>query len=147
MPTQPSEFLDENLRDLVLNPREGLPVELKRWLDLSNRSHQAKIIRGCAAIYNSNGGYVLIGFNDDGTAHRDGIPVDFAIDYEPEKIQQIVANNTSPPIEVSVRHVRVNDIVCVVIKVPALLRQPASRATLGMEIRPYLRPTTSTVEH
>jgi predicted HTH transcriptional regulator len=106
--------LDDNIRALVLSPREGRAVELKRWLNTSTPAHQAKIIRACAAIYNSNGGYVLIGFNDDESPDRDHIPQDWEREYESERIQQIVANHTSPPIEVSVYHARVDDIVCVV---------------------------------
>jgi hypothetical protein len=108
-----------------LNPREGLAVELKRWLNISTPAHQAKIIRACAAIYNSNGGYVLIGFNDDESPDRDHIPIDLEGEYESERIQQIVANHTSPPIEVSVNHARVEDIVCVVIKVPSGVITPS----------------------
>jgi hypothetical protein len=119
MPSPTGDSLDDNLRDLVLNPREGISVELKRWLDLGARSHQAKIIRACAAIHNVNGGYLLIGFNDDGLPHTEGIPSDLESEYERETIQQIVANNTSPPLEVTVSHLRVEGIVCAVIKIPA----------------------------
>jgi hypothetical protein len=37
--------MDELLRGIVANPSESMPVELKRWLDLADRSHKAKIIK------------------------------------------------------------------------------------------------------
>lgn len=117
--------MDDNIQALILNPREGINVELKRWLDLSTLKHRAKVIKACAAIYNSNGGYVLIGFNDDESLDRDHAPQDWEREYESERIQQIVANHTSPPIEVSVHHAHVDDIVCVVIKVPVGVITPA----------------------
>ena len=53
----------------MLNPLEftveNLSTELKTWLDLDNPEHQSKIIKALSALYNVNGGRLIIGFCDD----------------------------------------------------------------------------------
>lgn len=55
-----------DLSDLVDYPRETLDIELKEWVDLSNKIAQAKIARHIAALANYGGGYIVFGFSDDG---------------------------------------------------------------------------------
>ena len=50
------------LEDLVTSPREVQRVELKSWLDLSDRIVQANVARHIAALANYGGGYLLFGF-------------------------------------------------------------------------------------
>ena len=116
--------MDEMLNGIVANPSESIPVELKRWLDLSDRRHLAKIIKACAALYNSNGGYLVIGVNNNGSFQSDGVPPSWRSDFDPEILQQIVANQVSPPFEVAVTHVQSGAIRCVAIKVPAGVVSP-----------------------
>jgi predicted HTH transcriptional regulator len=75
-------------------------------LDLTDRKHVAKIIKACVALYNSNGGYLVIGVNNDGTLHADGVLTDWRSIFNAEVLQQTVANNVSPPFEIEVTHVR-----------------------------------------
>ena len=58
---------DADLKDLVDYPVENLGVELKEWVDLSDNVVRAKIARHVAALANHGGGYIVIGFCDDGT--------------------------------------------------------------------------------
>ena len=55
------------IQDLVDNPREELHVELKAWMNLSDDIARAKIARHLAALANNGGGYLMFGFQDDGT--------------------------------------------------------------------------------
>ena len=57
---------EDELRDLLDNPRENLGVELKRWIDPNTDEGAAKIAKGCIALRNNNGGLLIIGFKDDG---------------------------------------------------------------------------------
>lgn len=57
-----------DLQDLVDRPSEGLECELKEWLDLNDRVVKANLARHIAALANHGGGYILIGFRDDGEA-------------------------------------------------------------------------------
>ena len=43
---------------------ESLSTELKTWLDMDNIEHQSKIIKALSALYNVNGGRLIIGFGD-----------------------------------------------------------------------------------
>jgi hypothetical protein len=111
--------MDEVLIGIIANPSESIAVELKRWLDLADRKHVAKIIKACVALHNSNGGYLVIGVNNDGTFHTDGVPQNWRSTFDAEFLQQTVANNVSPPFEIEVTHVNTESAICVAIKIPA----------------------------
>jgi hypothetical protein len=109
--------MDEILSGIISNPAESVAVELKRWLDLADRRHVAKIIKACAALHNSNGGYLIIGVNNDGTFQTSGVPPDWRSIFDPEILQQLVANRVSPPFEIEVIHVQTANVTCVAIKI------------------------------
>ena len=50
--------------DLVARPSEGLPVEIKSWIDPASHEGIAKIVRACLAMRNQNGGFLIIGLSD-----------------------------------------------------------------------------------
>ena len=50
---------------LAENPREDLDVELKAWLDLNQREHQADLAKAMLALANHGGGFVLVGYDND----------------------------------------------------------------------------------
>ncbi len=56
-----------DLSDLLENPSEALDLELKRWLALDELTVRAKLARHIAALANHGGGYIVFGFNDDGS--------------------------------------------------------------------------------
>lgn len=57
------------LQDLIEKPVEREWLELKSWVDLKDKSSPARagIARHLAALANYGGGYLVLGFNDDGT--------------------------------------------------------------------------------
>jgi len=57
------------LQDLIEKPVEREWLELKSWIDLKDKSapSRAGIARHLAAIANYGGGYLVFGFNNDGT--------------------------------------------------------------------------------
>ncbi len=57
------------IQDLVESPAEREMIELKSWIDLSTADHvaRAKCARHLAAIANYGGGYLVFGFNKDGS--------------------------------------------------------------------------------
>ncbi|MDA8350798.1 MAG: putative DNA binding domain-containing protein [Pseudomonadota bacterium] len=55
------------LQDLVEKPVEREWLELKSWVDLTNTAARASTARYLAAISNYGGGYLVFGFNKDGT--------------------------------------------------------------------------------
>jgi hypothetical protein len=59
------EFDQDQLRNLLRNPRESLDVEIKPWLDPTKPEDIAKIAKACIAFRNHDGGCLQIGFTDD----------------------------------------------------------------------------------
>src|SRR6266498_5815270 len=53
------------LQALIAYPREGLDVELKGWLDMTDEAHQADFVKAILALANHGGGFVLIGFGEE----------------------------------------------------------------------------------
>lgn len=58
---------DTDLKDLVDYPTENLSIELKEWVDMNDKVARAKLARHIAALANYGGGYIVLGFCDDGT--------------------------------------------------------------------------------
>ncbi len=56
---------NSDLSDLVDFPSETLGVELKEWVDLTDRVVQSKLAKHIAALANHGGGYLVFGFSDD----------------------------------------------------------------------------------
>jgi hypothetical protein len=95
------QFLDQ----LVANPSESLGVELKDWLDLDTTAGKAKLVKACLALRNNNGGYLLVGFKDDGKPSFDGMPDDLCNTYHTDRVQELVGKYASDLFEVLVRFV------------------------------------------
>jgi len=92
---------EELLQRLVNGPQETLDVELKPWLMPTEKSDIAKIAKACIALRNNNGGYLLLGFEDDGTP-AGSAPTDVSGTYHVDIIQEIVSKYASEPFAVSV---------------------------------------------
>lgn len=83
------------IEDLVEYPAEDLDVELKAWLDPANDADRAKIAKALIALCNHGGGYLLIGFSDDGTPSAPR-PADLG-SYTQDQINNIVMRYAEPP--------------------------------------------------
>ena len=94
---------EDQLRALVDDPRETLDVELKRWIDPARPEGIAKIAKGCMALRNSNGGFLVIGFMDNGKADLGNAPADVRASFHIDHIQQIVGKFSSEPFAVEVQ--------------------------------------------
>ena len=71
------------LEDLLIDPREGLDVEFKNWLDLDSDEHKAVLAKALMAIANHGGGFVVIGFDETGATQdqlRLGMPATVHLD-------------------------------------------------------------------
>ena len=58
--------LIEDLRSLITEPREDLAYEYKDWLDLTSKEHKATLAKAAIALANHGGGYIVIGFAEQG---------------------------------------------------------------------------------
>lgn len=57
---------DAELRPLVTEPREDIGVEYKDWLDPASNHGKATIARAAIALANHGGGYIVLGFAEEG---------------------------------------------------------------------------------
>jgi hypothetical protein len=61
------QAIEDQIQSLVNQPSEKLNVELKPWTDLSSKKGQSVIAKASLALRNQNGGFLLIGFDDNGS--------------------------------------------------------------------------------
>ncbi len=90
------------LQDLIEKPMEREWLELKSWIDLKDKSSSARagIARHLAAIANYGGGYLVFGFNDDGT--RCAANSDVRKHYSHDVIAGIVVRYLQPKFQCEV---------------------------------------------
>jgi hypothetical protein len=125
--------ISDDIRALIVQPRETLTVEVKNWLELSNPAHKAKIIKGLIALRNFNGGYLVIGF-DDATMQpsKDAPNYDPTVMYSADVIQALISKYVSEPFEVIVEFAERDGIKHPVFIVPAGVKSPvAAKAGLN----------------
>ena len=94
----------EVVQQLVDYPRESLAVELKSWFDPDSPEGQAKIVRGCIAMWNrGTGGFILLGFDNQTTVpDLAGAPSDVRAALHADKINGLVNKYASERFEVHV---------------------------------------------
>ncbi len=82
----------EDLLPLITEPREDLAYEYKYWLDLTSKDHRdkAKLAKAAIALANHGGGFIVIGFEDQGQT-LESRP-------RPEKIPEITQDSVNEAI-------------------------------------------------
>ena len=86
------------------NPSERLSVELKDWIDPDIPEGITKIVKACLAMRNNDGGYLLIGFNNEsGSPNIQDAPKDVETRFHIDKIQGYVSKYSSEAFEVSIQ--------------------------------------------
>jgi len=118
--------LAEILQFLVSEPRETRTIELKSWIDLESAEGIQKIARAALALFNENGGYLVIGFNDR-TCQADSPPngIDIRGADHTDKIQKILSKYASPAFVIEVHFAERGAVAYPVIQIPAGVRTPA----------------------
>ncbi|MCQ3018878.1 ATP-binding protein [Pseudomonas tremae] len=115
------------LDSLVSRLSEGLNVEIKTWIDPKADESVAKITKAVIALYNRNGGYLIIGFDNktllpDMQGASDDVKASFHVDV----IQGIVSKYSSISIEIKVGFVELQGLLYPVIAVPQGVTVPAA---------------------
>jgi len=119
----PQSRIDE----LVARPSEGLPVEVKSWIDPTTPEGAAKIVRGCLAMRNQNGGFLIIGLNNQSLAvEATGKPANVRDTFHIDKIQELVSRHASDAFEVEVGFSERNGTEIPVIVIPPGLEYPVA---------------------
>lgn len=87
---------------LINQPRESLSVEIKGWLDLDKNIDRAKIIKTLLALRNSNGGFMVFGFNDKTLKQDLNAPANPHELFHTDKIQGWITKYASESFEVDI---------------------------------------------
>lgn len=92
------------IEDILRDPRESLDVELKGWLDLETREHQALLAKALLAMANHGGGVVIIGLRQEGAIVEEapGRP-DALGRFNADIINGVVARYAEPAFHCDVR--------------------------------------------
>ena len=98
-------MMDDDLKDLIENPRENEGIELKSWVDLDDAYQRAQLARHLAALANHGGGYLIFGFKDD-LSHEESRPASLE-KYNRDTITAIIKRYLTPAFQCEV--VRVAD--------------------------------------
>lgn len=115
----------DDLRQLINNPKESLQVELKSWFDPQLPEGKSKIAKACIALFNNDGGYLLIGFDNRGNPDSSPLIEDLEIVFHHDVIQEIITKYASSLFEITVHIMKRDDgNECVVISVPGGVRTP-----------------------
>ncbi len=113
------------IQDLIERPRESLAVELKRWIDPDQPEGKAKIVKTTLALRNLNGGYLVIGFdNDTLEPDKENVPGNVMDMFHVDKIQGLISKFSSEPFEVSIEFPERDGQQYPVIEVPPGIRTP-----------------------
>jgi hypothetical protein len=126
------EINQDQIDSLVRAPSESLNVEIKRWIDLSTAEGQAKIIKGCLALRNRNGGFFVIGFDDKtlqpDTEHQPENPRE---EFHVDRVQELISRYAQELFEVGVAFSTRDGVDFPVIVVPTGIQVPvAAKRTL-----------------
>lgn len=124
---QGAEVLDDTqAAALVRAPTENLSLELKTWLDLDQPEHKAKLVRALLAMRNHNGGYILIGFDDE-TGEPAATPShDPRVTYHADILQGLVSAYAAYPFGIEVRYPERGGVARPVIEVPTGVQVPVA---------------------
>ena len=86
-----------DLLPLISEPREDLAVEYKTWLDLSHEKDKATLAKACIALANHGGGFLVLGFDEDGDS-LDSVAKPAGIgEITQDAINSIVRRYADPP--------------------------------------------------
>jgi len=100
------DYDQDRLKALIQRPSESLGVELKRWIVPQSAEGTAKVARACMALHNNNGGFLVIGFdNETSKPDSENTPVDVKQAFHLDIIQAIVSKYCFKPFEVRVEFV------------------------------------------
>ncbi|MEX0921426.1 MAG: ATP-binding protein [Rhodovibrionaceae bacterium] len=89
----------EKIQFLINNLQENLEVEVKNWLGgLATNEERSKLAKEIIALANSGGGYIFIGFSDEGEGHPEIEPEQGQLEaFTQDTVSDIVRRYVEPP--------------------------------------------------
>ncbi len=114
-----------DIQELVKQPRESLTIELKSWIDPDTPGGIKTLIKTAIAMRNNNGGYILIGFdNNTCQPDHDHVPENVQELFHQDKIQGMVAKYASEAFEVEIHFPEIEGNAFPVIEIRPGVRTP-----------------------
>jgi hypothetical protein len=118
--------IEDQIQALIDQPSEKLNIELKPWLKPTEKWGQFLIAKSLLALRNQDGGFLLIGFHDDGSP----LPLkgnrDVRRDFHVDKIQEIVSRFASKTFSIAVHFRQRDGVYHPVIQVESGIRTPVA---------------------
>ena len=115
---------EEDLTQLLQAGRESLNTEFKPWFPLSEDSGKATLAKACMALRNADGGFLVIGMNNDGSPDNRTHVSDVRTVFHHDAVQGIVSKYASDLFEITVHFTSFEGMERVIIEVPAGIRTP-----------------------
>lgn len=89
--------MNEELQELLRTPREDMDIELKQWMDPTDKVVRAKLAKELLALRNHGGGYLVIGYKDGHPPTPDyNRPTDLSV-FSTDAVNNIVKKYAEPP--------------------------------------------------
>ena len=117
--------VDDRIERFVQNPTETLNTERKQWADLSDIKNQSVFIKNCIALYNINGGLLVLGVDDAGKDHPTLDNEKLREIYTGDLPQELVSKYSSESIELDIQLHAPKDNLVVFVIVPSGVKRPA----------------------
>jgi Schlafen, AlbA_2 len=118
--------IEDLIQALVDRPGEKLSVELKPWLDPAEKQGQWLIAKALLALRNQDGGFLVVGFNDNGSPQKLKSGLDVRGAFHVDKIQEIVSRYASKTFSVHVHFAERDGLEHPVIQVESGIRTPVA---------------------
>ena len=115
-----------DIKRLIDAPSERLSVELKAWLELGTPEHKAKLVRALLALWNYNGGFILIGFDDKTNNPSPNPPANPIAVYHSDTLQGLVGTYASEPFPIEVDYPERDGVTYPVIQILPGVRTPVA---------------------
>lgn len=90
----------EELEEALLEPSEDLSFEYKTWLDLNTNHGKATLAKAVIAMANTEGGYVVIGYDEEENTLRSIPKPDQIREFTQDLVNAAVQRYVSPPLHV-----------------------------------------------
>jgi hypothetical protein len=115
---------EEDLKQLLRVGRESLNTEFKPWFPLSEDSGKATLAKACMALRNADGGFLVIGMNNDGSPDDRAYIPDVRNVFHHDAVQEIVSKYASELFEITVHFTPFEGKERVIVEVPPGIRTP-----------------------
>ena len=92
-----------NLLPLISEPHEDLAVEYKTWLGFDQEKDKASLAKACIALANHGGGFLVLGFDEDGDSLNSVAKPAVIGEITQDAINSIIRRYADPPFHCQLR--------------------------------------------